>query len=267
MKLRLQFNPVFGAATVCALLWFAVWLVPFQPTHQREIIPPIRPVVRFWPAGAEAIREIRSPSLFALPSEQGFSGNFPESRINLLVPTAGDTPGTAMNSRISPTDPSAQNESYLPRNPVAQTQPDPISLLETIPSLTTDLPLPNVRPASIIPQPDRISLFLSPELQARSDKAPQLTIPGELPASVRIHLSIRPDGTVDQALFESPVQNDALAGAIRQLCFKPAAVRTEGWLELRFTPKENSKPALERSGNIIFEENRDARNGSTPKYE
>ena len=235
MKFRLQFNPVFRAATVCALLWFAVWLIPFRPTPRREILPPLRPVVRFWPAGAETIREIRSPSLFALPSEQGFSGNFPEARINLLVPSAGDRIGSAIKSRIKSPDRPAQNEFYLLRDPISRTQPDPISLLETIPRLTTDLPLPNVRPASIIPQPARIALFLSPELQARSEKPPQLTVPGELPASVRIHLSIRPDGTVDQALFEDPVQNDALAGAIRQLRFKPAAVRTEGWLELRFT--------------------------------
>ncbi|MBC8206520.1 MAG: hypothetical protein ISR85_04860 [Kiritimatiellales bacterium] len=236
MKLRLQLTPALVAATVCALLWFAAWLIPFRPTPQREIIPLIRPAVCFWPGGAETIREIRSPSLFALPSEQGFSGNFPESRINLLVPSAGDIPGIAIKSRITPPEHPAQNESYLMRNPVVRTQPDTVSLLETIPRLTTDLPFPNVRPASIIPQPDRIALFLSPELRARSDAPPQLAVPGELPASVRIHLSIRPDGTVDQALFETPVQNDALAGAIRQLRFEPATVRTEGWLELRFTP-------------------------------
>ena len=105
-----------------------------------------------------------------------------------------------------------------------------------MPQLKRDLPAPGARPTAIIQQPDRIALFLSPELQARADEPPQLTVSGILPASVRIHLGIRPDGTVDQVLFETPVENEALAGAVRQLRFKPAAVRTDSWLDLRFTP-------------------------------
>lgn len=237
MKFRLQLSPAFAGATACALLWFAVWLIPFRPAARGKMTPPVRPAVCLWPGGAETIREIRSPSRFALPSEQGFSGTFPAARINLLVPSAG----TEMKSRINPPDNPAQDNSYLPRDPIARTQPDPISLLEKIPRLTTDLPMPTVLPASIIPQPPRIALFLSPELQTRSDEPPQLTVPGDLPTSVRIHLGIRPDGTVDQALFETPVQNDALAGAIRRLRFKPDAGRTEGWLELRFTPEGETK--------------------------
>ncbi len=238
MKHRLQLSPAFAAATVCALLWFALWLIPFRPIPLRAILSPTRPAAALCPPDAETTRELRSPTLFALPSEEGFSGTFPTSRINLFVPTTGHAVSNPLpEPRINPAD---SQYTYLPRAPVTRPEPDQISLREALPRLKTDLPAPGARASSALPQPDRIALFLSPELQTRTDSPLQLTVSGELPSSVRIHLSIRPDGTVDQSIFETPVENETLAGAIRQLRFKPASSRTDGWLELRFTPKEDS---------------------------
>ncbi len=238
MKHRLQLSPAFAGATACALLWFALWLIPFRPVPLRTMLSPTRPAATFCPAGAETIRELRSPTLFALPSEEGFSGTFPESHINLFVPTAGHDVGDPLpESRINPAD---SQYTYLPRAPFARPEPDQISLREALPRLKTDLPSPGACLSSAIPQPDRIALFLSPELQTRTNSPLQLKVSGELPTSVRIHLSICPDGIVDQAIFETPVENETLAGAIRQLRFKPASSRTDGWLELRFTPGEDS---------------------------
>jgi hypothetical protein len=125
---------------------------------------------------------------------------------------------------------------YLARMPAEQEVPDQISLQEAMPQLKEDLPVPGARPAAVIPQPKRIALFFSPELQARIDAPPQLNLSGALPSSVRIDLGVRPDGTVDQVLFDAPVKNTALAGAIRQWRFAPAPTRTDNRLDLRFTP-------------------------------
>jgi len=242
VKHRLQFNPTMGIALVCALLWFALWLVPFHPAPLHENRPPARPSTAFRPDGVKTFRRLRSPALFALPSEQGFSGDFPKDRINLFVPANGtnNVDNTLPETRISSSTQPDNQPFYLPRSPVERAEPDQISLQEPMPQPKMDLPAPGAHPTAIILQPDRIALFLSPELLARVDAPPQLTVPGILPTSVRIHLGIRPDGTVDQVLFETPVENEALAGTVRQLRFKPAAVRTDSWLDLRFTPEGDS---------------------------
>lgn len=242
MNNRLQFNPAFTGALVCALLWFALWLMPFHPAPLPKFRPPVHPPATFRPAAANAFRELRSPALFALPSEYGFSGNFPEDQIRLIVPSlqASESKMLTDSHSDSPENPE-HPPVYLPRRPIERHAPDQLTLREAVPPLKRDLPVPGIYPAIPVAQPQKIALFLSPELQTRADEPLQLTVPGTLPASVRIYLSIRPDGTVDQAIFEKPVENQALAGAIRRLRFKPAAGRTDGWLDLRFTPEENPK--------------------------
>lgn len=233
MKSRLQITSAFAGPLVCALLWFALWLVPFHPTPMRDIRPALCFPVTFQPNAAESLRDLRSPSLFALPSAHGFSGIFPEPH-NALI-----TPSTVTDGNNKPNRIESQNL-YLPRKPKDRKTPDQVSLQEAVPPMKRELPIPAPPPRSPVPQSKGISLFLSPELQARTDNPPQLRVPGTLPDSVRIHLGIRPDGTVDQVLFETPVENRALAGALRRLHFKPAAERTDGWLDLRFIPGEES---------------------------
>jgi len=219
VKQRLQLSPALTAAILCALLWFAFWLIAFHPRPIRKITATVYPAAIFLPAGAEDIREIRSPTLFALPSEQGFSGTFPESHVNLKLSL--DQPD--------------QPKFYLPREPADRTPPTQISLLETVPPLQSQLPAPGATHTGSAPRPERIALFFSPSLQVRMPDPVELDLSGTLPPSVRIHLTIRPNGTVEQALFETPVENSTLAGAVRKLRFAPAAEQTSGWLDIRFT--------------------------------
>ena len=212
MKHRLQLNPALVAAFVCALLWFALWLIPFRPVPPQTTHPSARPPIAVLPAGTESTSELQSPALFALPSKRGFSGEFPESHMNLLIPSSGtDTNIPLPESGIRPSGEPEELSRYLTRSPAERTSPDQISLQEAMPELKADLPVPGARPLTPVPQPERIALFLSPEIQNRADEPPQLNVSGSLPPFVRIHLGIRPDGTVDQVLFDTPVENEALA--------------------------------------------------------
>lgn len=233
MKRPSHLNPAFAAAIFCALLWFALWLIPFSPEPRQTVRASVRPPAAFLPGAADSMPNLRSPALFALPSEKGFSGTFPESRVNRLIPS-GET--AAANPFPETPDGPSEEPRYLSRKPAERASPDETALQEAMPEIKADLPVPGSRPTAPVPQPEGITLFLSPELQKRTEQMPQLTVPGTLPPSVRIYLGIRPDGTVDQVLFDTPVENKALAGAVRKLRFKPAAGRTDSWLDLRFTP-------------------------------
>lgn len=212
---------------VCAALWFALWLTAFEVQPIRKMLPPTYPAATFLPVGAEKIRKFLTPSLFALPAEQGFSGVFPESRVH-------------MELSLDQLEPTEQTEFYLPHKPVKRAEPDQASLMEVTPIPRSGLPAPGTARIKAAPYPGRIALFLSRELQSRANGPMQLALTGELPTSVRVHIRIQPDGTVDRTLFETPVENKALAGAIRQLQFTPATEQTTGWLEIRFTPGGDS---------------------------
>ncbi|HKL22500.1 MAG TPA: hypothetical protein VJ904_11890 [Tichowtungia sp.] len=239
MKPSPQLTPAFAAAVFCALLWFALWLIPFRPATPQTARTAVPRPAGILPGAADRTPEVRSPVLFALPAEKGFSGTFPQAHINGLI-----SPGETNTIRPLPdpglTEHPAGRPRYLPRTPVERKVPDQVALQEAIPEIKQDLPAPGTRSTFSVPQPERIALFLSPELQKRTDKPLTLDLPGTLPPSVRIHLGIRPDGTVDQVLFDQPVENKALAGAIRKLRFTPAAGRTDSWLDLRFTPGGSS---------------------------
>lgn len=227
MKTRLKISPALGAALLCAILWFAFWLTAFTIQPLIKTIPQRHPTATYLPAGAENTRELLAPTLFALPSAQGFSGVFPETRVH-------------MDLSLNQPEQAPQPEFYLQYEPTPRTEPDQVSLIETAPIPRAALPAPGTDPIQTAPRPGRIALFLSPELQPRTTEPMHLSISGELPSSVRVSLSVQPDGTVDQAFFETPIENAALAGAIRKLQFKPSATRTDGWLEIRFTPGGDS---------------------------
>lgn len=216
-----------GAALLCAILWFTFWLTAFTIQPVIKTIPQRHPPATYLSASAEYPRELLAPTLFALPSAQGFSGVFPESRVYMDL---------SLNQPKQINHP----EFYLPYEPTQRTEPDQVSLIEPAPIPRSALPAPGTTPIKTAPRPGRIALFFSPELQPRTNESMQLSIPGELPSSIRVSLSVQPEGTVDQAFFETPVENTALAGAIRKLQFKPSATRTVGWLEIRFTPGGDS---------------------------
>lgn len=228
MKTNLQITPELGAALLCALLWFAFWLTAFEIQSVKKMSKATRSLATFLPAGGEHARDFLAPTLFALPNEQGFSGTFPESSVH-------------MDLALDQPEPAGRQEFYLPYTPAPRAEPNQISLTENSPlPPRAELPAPGGEHIKSAPRPERFTLFLAPEIQPRTPAPMHLSLPGELPASVRVYLGIRPDGTVDRSLFDPPVKNQALAGAIRKLQFKPAPERTDSWLEIRFTPEGDS---------------------------
>ena len=221
MKKHLQCCVAPLAALVCTALWFAPWLLAFDPAPRPAYVPKEMPSVGLWVHATFPNAPLHAPTLFALPAEQGFSGEFPEKSVG-LIPTSWERP--------------RQSDIYLERNPTPRFRPEQPNLNDTI-----TLPHDPLEPASVteplaFPHPGRIALFLSPELQARTDGTPQLEISGNLPESIRVYLKVRPDGSIDQTLFDPPIGNGHLTGAVRQLRFLPALQSTEGWLDIRVTP-------------------------------
>lgn len=222
-KNRFHFNPALAAAVLSAIIWFALWLMAFQPAPAPAVVVATHPALIFWPKGAETIRRLHSPTLFALPSKQGFSGTFPEDRVNLKI---------ELNHRPEKPD------LYLHENPIPRIRPEQPQLDDKIVLPYPPLPIPAIGQRLEIPHPNRVALFLSPELQNRTGESQQLDVSGDLPAAIRAYLVVEPDGTVSQVLFDKPVKNQTLAGAIRRLQFAPALDTTSGWLEIRITPSE-----------------------------
>ncbi|MBI9019988.1 MAG: hypothetical protein JEZ10_01865 [Verrucomicrobia bacterium] len=221
MKSRLQFTPALTVALVCALAWFALWLTAFRPMPERPAKSKPRPAAAFCPSADRTLHALQAPTLFALPSEEGFSGIFPERRVNVNL------------SLELPRQP----ETYLSRQPGAAPAPDQTQLIERIPLPQNKLPAPGAGRTTVLRQPEPIALFFSPELQPRATEIKSLSGVETLSvASVRIRLTVRPDGNVAHAFFEDPMENAALLSAIRRLRFNPAPEESTGWLDIRFSP-------------------------------
>ncbi|MCC6972124.1 MAG: hypothetical protein IT434_18070 [Phycisphaerales bacterium] len=102
----------------------------------------------------------------------------------------------------------------------------------------TTLPIPGAVLRTDSQAEPQNQLFLSPELKVRAGEFPPLNIPSaKLPETIRVNLTVRMDGTVESAFFETPITNTALLSAIRLLPFKPAKEKSEGWIDIRF-PQE-----------------------------
>lgn len=221
MNTRLQITPVLIFAFACSVAWFAFWLLPFRPIPEPVFRQESRPPAAVCPAVDETLESLQAPTLFALPSEEGFSGTFPEKRINMAL------------SVKQPHQP----ETYLARQTTAASAPDQTKLIERIPLPQSELPVPGATPTAVVRQPEKIAFFFSPELAARAAEIEPPTDIESLPgSSVRIRLTVRPDGSVAHAFFETPVEQPALLGSVRKLRFAPAPEETAGWLDIRFTP-------------------------------
>ena len=163
--------------------------------------------------------KLKTPTLFALPSTEGFSGLFLENRID-LHPTLEKT-----NSPIR----------YLSPEKVVTPGVDRSYLMEETTLPHGALPAPGVAPRTAISPAAETQLFLSPELKLRAGDMPQLGVASSgMYGTLRVNLTIRTDGTVEYVFFETPVTNTALLSAIRQLRFKPAREQTESWIDIRF---------------------------------
>jgi hypothetical protein len=222
VNFRIQLSPALIAALLCAAGWYAFWLFTGQPAAPAPVEPAPVPQVRYLPGGGEAVRAVLSPTLFALPSDQGFSRGIPEDRIDLRL------------TLEKPQQPAR----FLPRPLSAAPVVDAAGLLAGLGLPPGPLSVPEAFPA--IPPPrttERIQLFLSPELKARAATAPQLDLssPGQS-GQVRANLSVRTDGTVSRVLFDTPLEDPALLRALLRLRFTPSEKETDGWLDIRFTP-------------------------------
>lgn len=211
----------YGLALLCALLWFAVWVMAFQPLPHQAEPHPVRPRLCVFSNKSPTLRTVQNPTIFALPSPQGFSETFPEARVNITL------------SLEQPPQP----EFYLSRETVVRPAPNQGQLFEAAPLPKSSLPRPGAKKMAPVPQPERIALFLSPELQNRIQSPLEIEISGTLPASIRIHLKIQPNGIISQTFFQPAVESPELTGALRKLRFTPTATQTDGWIDLRFTPK------------------------------
>ncbi len=221
MKFRVQFTPALTVALVCSLAWFALWLTAFQPMPEPLVEFAQQPPAAFCPATDKTLHSLQAPTLFALPSKEGFSGTFPERQVNVEL------------SLERPRQP----DTWLSRQPAAAPAPDQTQLIESIPLPQNKLPAPGVVRTTVIRQPEPIALFFSPELQSRATEIKSINGIEILPvASVRIQLTVRPDGRVAHAFFEKPMENTALLSTVRQLRFAPAPEETAGWLDIRFSP-------------------------------
>jgi hypothetical protein len=219
VKIRVQFTPVLTAALLCAAGWFALWLFAFRPAPLRPAIPEVHPEVIRLVTDNETLRKLKTPTLFALPADAGFSGRFIENQVNL---------------RLTLEKPAAPVR-YLPKeNSVA---PDVNRALLTAETVLPQgaLPAPGTAPRPAIRPATGTQLFLSPELKPRASDLSQFNITASgLPETVRVNLAVRADGTVEYAFFDAPVTNAALLSAVRQLQFNPSKEKTEGWIDIRF---------------------------------
>lgn len=222
MKPRVQFTPALTAALICAAVWFIFWLLAFRPPPQHPAVSSVLPSVTRFTAESENARRLHLPELFALPAEQGFSGVFPETRIDLQP---------AIEKTSNPVN-------FLPRETATAPAIDIAALLAGTALPPGDLPAPGaaVTAAPVLPV-ERLQLFLSPELQLRAGEALHLDAEPGTPGTVRVYLTVRADGAVERALFETPLTNTPLFSAVRKLRFKPAAWETGGWLDIRFVPE------------------------------
>ncbi len=220
-------NRVYWLAAVCSVAWFAFWLSAFRPVPEPAPQPKFRLPAAICPATDPALNTLQSPTLFALPSEQGFSGTFPADQVNV---------------RLSLEQP-RRSETYLSRQPTSTPTPDQTQLFENIPRSESELPAPGGNRTPVLRNPKPIAFFFSPELASRATGIkPPVEIESPSAASVRIHLTVRPDGTVAHAFFERPAEQAVLLISVRKLRFTPAPKETSGWLDIRFTLAKNPKP-------------------------
>lgn len=220
MKLRVQLSREFAAAGLCAAGWFSLWLFAFRPTVPQPPDKPAYPEVTRLVTDNETLRKLAAPTLFALPSEEGFSGRFMEDPISAeRLPKKTSGPAR-----------------YLPRENPPPPQLDKVGLIHETRRLPQgELPIPGtVQPRPAVPEAAETQLFLSPELNRRAVAFSALEgSAAGLPETLRVDLVVNPDGTVRHVFFETPVTNNALLTAIRTLSFKPAADSAEGWIEIR----------------------------------
>lgn len=222
MKTRIQFTPEFVVAGICVASWFAVWLLAFRPSPLQPARPLMIPEVTRLVTDDATLRKLSTPTLFALPSDEGFSGRFVEDRIT--VERTPDLPAGSVR--------------YLPRKVSEVQNVDKARLTSETRLPQRALPVPGVVPRPAVRPAAGTRLFLSPQLKSRAGDFSSFEIASDgLSETLRVNVVVSPDGRVKHAFFEKPVTNAALLNAIRKLPFHPADRQTEGWIDIRFEPE------------------------------
>jgi hypothetical protein len=223
VKTRIQFTPLFTGVLLGASGWFLFWLFAFRPVPVRTFAAAAHPGVTRTIVDDQPLHKLKDPTLFAFPADEGFSGRFIGNRVDLYL---------SLEKPASPTR-------YLPQTTTAAPGIDRVILSGENELPQNPLPIPGATQRPALQPAAGIQLFPSPELKSRAGDALQLNLtPDGQPETLRVNLSIRADGSVEHALFETPVTNAALLSAVRQLRFKPAAEPDEGWIDIRFTQEE-----------------------------
>ncbi len=221
----MKFRPQFSAAWIAALLtaggWFLFWLTAFSPEPKQPVPQPHSTALHLIPASRQP-DHLLQPTLFARPSEQGFSGVFPDESIHLrLELERPGNPAVFLARAPQPPEPIVQsalmNPARLPQNALS---------------------VPGAPPRAIRPALQQHRIFLSSELPALADsgRLPDLNAEN-LPAALSMVLFLRADGTVERALLETPVDRPApLLQVLRTLRFHPPQRPVQGRAELRLAP-------------------------------
>lgn len=221
MRFRIQLTPELTAAVLCTAGWYLFWMAAFHPVpvHTTEPAAFPRPSVTLLDGMDPTLRQIRNPALFALPAQEGFSGDFLKSRIGMRL------------SLEKPVDPAR----YLERRSTAAPAIDSRFLTGGLRPPTAALPIPGATAPAARQSLQTTRIFFSPELAPRAEKNGTLNLPAAgLPESLRVHLTVREDGTVSHAFFETPVTLGALISAVRELRFAPDEKPATGWIDIRF---------------------------------
>jgi hypothetical protein len=223
VKTRIQLTPELTVALFCAAGWLLVWVFAFRPVFPSPVAAaaPHAELTRLI-ASTKTLDKLKAPTLFALPSETGFSGKFIEGKIERHIMPEKQVPA----------------EQYLPMVLPAVPALNPDRLTEKTVPLDEALPVPGIALKHATPAATGTRLFFSPQLKDRAGPLSTDPFPkADSLDSVRVSLTVRADGTVASAFFDSPVTNAALLNAVRRLPFKPAAEQIDGWVEIRFAQK------------------------------
>jgi hypothetical protein len=223
VKFRIQRPPVQTAALLGAAGWYLFWLTAFRPAPAQRVDSAELPAAARLSEWDRSLYRLQDPTLFALPSGDGFSGEFIKNRIGIrLSLEKPEHPARYLERPRAPAP--AITERLLP----AERRGSPAVL-----------PAPGAAAPAARPPRKGTLLFFSPELQSRAAAIGPETLPVEGPsATVQVHLTVRPDGTVAHAFFETPVTNTALIPAVRSLRFAPDEKTSAGRLNILFAPEE-----------------------------
>lgn len=171
-----------------------------------------------------AVRMIKSPTLFSLPSELGFSR---ELKLNDVQNKKTITPLQVHSESFHTID-------FGARENGKQLHPRELMISET----QREAILPSGKSLPIQPRMGAKRIYLSPELERRLmgsvELPPDLVMPADQPWTVRASVHVSAQGAVEHVMLEQPLDSPSLNQQVLQMIYK-----------LRFTPGDAVDSSLE----------------------